>query len=830
MRNHIALKFLAVLLATVTLFGVVCSAGGIIVFTGADLYEKTPQQLAEEERRGVGELFANELAENYANTNLGSLPEQLSYENRHYYFDYGRYGYTLKNAEGKILETKEVSDMGKAETYRYTLTDGVYMHVEKILSEEEFLLGEPGWEIVNEIPAGGAKVATVNLETTDGGIYSISGDAMGYLSGYTDGTVVFVSYNPYDFELLEHTTIRRIEFFGTEGNLLYGSPLGVGIGEITISQNGMWKFTAPAQKPEATVAIPEMQEDVRTTTFFDWETNKQMKVYYTYKQMPDYTVELYLLPGALGQDSFYALLQTVWGYRNQLIYLLGVSLLLFAVVAVYLCCAAGRKPGSEEIKAGGLNALPLDLYVCIDGCLITFLLFAAIEGSDYLLRYNPQLLLPLAGLEGFGFCLLIVAFCFACAAQFKTPGGYWWRNLLITRCFLLAGQMLMGMVRFVDRQLAPRFERLCKKVWQLIVRLMKTAFRVLAWIFRKIYHFFDVTLERFFHWLGRKVITFFSLLPLTWQWMLVGIIMVFFLFAFPAAPIYRVLLAVCVILYGAHCFGILLQSTKRMSKGDLETKVSDQFLVGSFREFAGELNALADVAMVAAQKQLKSERMKTELITNVSHDIKTPLTSIINYVDLLRKPHTEEEQVEYLEVLARQSDQLKKLISDLMEMSKASTGNMPVEITAVNAQETLAQALGEFSDKLDAANLSPVIRQPEETLYMKADGRLVWRVLSNLLGNAVKYALPGTRVYVDLMELEGKVLISLKNISREPLNISADELLERFVRGDTSRNTEGSGLGLNIAQSLMELQKGQLQLLVDGDLFKVTLVFPAVKE
>ena len=219
--------------------------------------------------------------------------------------------------------------------------------------------------------------------------------------------------------------------------------------------------------------------------------------------------------------------------------------------------------------------------------------------------------------------------------------------------------------------------------------------------------------------------------------------------------------------------------------------------------------------------------MKTELITNVSHDIKTPLTSIINYVDLLQKPHTEEEQVQYLEVLDRQSQRLKKLIDDLMDMSKANTGNMVVEIACLDAVESVNQALGEFAEKLEKARLTPIFRHSVDSAPIWADGKLVWRVMSNLLGNAVKYAMPGTRLYIDLMVLEGKVVVSLKNISREELNVNAEELMERFVRGDQSRNTEGSGLGLNIAKSLMELQKGQLQLLVDGDLFKVTLTFPS---
>ena len=321
------------------------------------------------------------------------------------------------------------------------------------------------------------------------------------------------------------------------------------------------------------------------------------------------------------------------------------------------------------------------------------------------------------------------------------------------------------------------------------------------------------------------------MLPLTWQWLLVTFVMVFLLLiglSVRNVGALMICLGIClaIVMYGAHCFGILLDSTKRMSKGDLDTKVEDKLLLGSFEEYASYLNALADVAVEAARKQMKSERMKAELVTNVSHDIKTPLTSIINYVDLLQKAETQAETEEYLEVLSRQSQRLKKLIDDLMEMSKASTGNMVVDLAELDAAEAVNQALGEFGDKLESAQLHPVFNPPKEKVSMIADGRLVWRVLSNLLSNAVKYALPGTRLYIDLAVLEDKVLISLKNISREQLNVSSEELMERFVRGDESRNTEGSGLGLNIARSLMELQKGQLQLLVDGDLFKVTLVFP----
>ena len=534
--------------------------------------------------------------------------------------------------------------------------------------------------------------------------------------------------------------------------------------------------------------------------YYDHESGEMVEFTFTYRDLPPYTVELYLMPEAMPEEYSWTLLRGIWTGRYQLFYLLGVSVLLFAVCMVYLCLAAGRKKGSDEIKAGGLNRIPLDLYLVGGGTALVFGVILGIKALKYILYQTPNIVIPVTLLGGFMLCLPVVAFLFACAAQFKTEENYWWHNSLVGRCLRLAAWLW------------KKFAGIC------------------VWIFSRLPKF----LKKAFGWVGGKLAAFYRLLPLMWQWLLTGAVLLLVLFfALLTRSEGMLVLAVCLgfvlIVYGASSFGMLLDAARRMGKGDLETKVSDRHLVGAFKDFAGDLNALADVAVVAARNQLKSERMKTELITNVSHDIKTPLTSIINYVDLLQKPHTEEEQEMYLEVLSRQSNQLKKLIEDLMEMSKASTGNMTVDIMAVDAVEAVNQALGEFSDKFERIQLTPVFRQPEEPVYMKADGRLAWRVLSNLLSNAYKYALPGTRLYIDLMELDGKVIISLKNISREELNVSADELLERFVRGDTSRNTEGSGLGLNIARSLMELQKGQLQLLVDGDLFKVTLVFPAAR-
>ena len=223
---------------------------------------------------------------------------------------------------------------------------------------------------------------------------------------------------------------------------------------------------------------------------------------------------------------------------------------------------------------------------------------------------------------------------------------------------------------------------------------------------------------------------------------------------------------------------------------------------------------------------MKSERFKTELITNVSHDLKTPLTSIVSYVDLLKKEPIESESAqEYIDVLDRQSQKLKKLTADLVDASKASSGALPVHSEKLDLGELLRQSAGEYTEKFAAAGIAPVLLVPEGETYVTADGRLLWRVLDNLLGNAVKYAQSGTRLYLELVQDETETVLTLKNISREPLNIPAEELMERFVRGDGSRHTDGSGLGLSIAKSLMELMGGKLALTLDGDLFKAALVF-----
>lgn len=261
-------------------------------------------------------------------------------------------------------------------------------------------------------------------------------------------------------------------------------------------------------------------------------------------------------------------------------------------------------------------------------------------------------------------------------------------------------------------------------------------------------------------------------------------------------------------------------------QGNTDIELEENEFVKEMKNMASQINDIAGGLSNAIDEKLKSERLKTELITNVSHDIKTPLTSIINYVDLLKKEGMDGEKAkEYLDILDSKSQRLKKLTEDLVEASKASSGAIKLNMEKLNVNELIKQVSGEFEDKFKARKLEEIITFPENALYIKADSRYMYRVLENMYSNISKYAMEGTRVYTDIAEKDGNVTIQLKNVSKQKLNISADELMQRFVRGEASRNTEGSGLGLSIARSLTELQQGKFNIYLDGDLFKVTIEF-----
>ena len=268
----------------------------------------------------------------------------------------------------------------------------------------------------------------------------------------------------------------------------------------------------------------------------------------------------------------------------------------------------------------------------------------------------------------------------------------------------------------------------------------------------------------------------------------------------------------------------------KIAGGDTSYQMNLAGLEGKELRVGNMINSIGTGLERALQEQVKSERLKADLITNVSHDIKTPLTSIINYVDLLKREQIPGERAqEYLKVLDQKSQRLKNLTEDLVEASKASSGNVKLEMTTLDIVEMIWQTNGEFEEKFATRSLELVSTLPESSILIEADGRHLWRVLENVYNNAFKYAMEHTRVYTDLELKDDKVYFTIKNISANPLNVQGEELTERFVRGDVSRTTEGSGLGLSIAQSLTKLQGGTFEILIDGDLFKVRVGFGVKK-
>ena len=453
---------------------------------------------------------------------------------------------------------------------------------------------------------------------------------------------------------------------------------------------------------------------------------------------------------------------------------------LIILIAIYLIISIGHKKGNNEISTNDLDKIPLEIIVFVAICIgcIPFIMLEGIN-DDYK---------AIASLLTTAYLLIYVL----CAITFHT---------LVKRIkskTLLKTTIIGRIILFINK-IILKLDKNIKSTWQTFTYSTNITAKVILYSILILVIGFIILLM-----FGISFITF----------LLETILLVIVL--------YKIVKAI-------KNFIQVENKLKEIYEGNNQNKLKSYEFIPEFQNTVKYINDISNGLDNAIQEKIKSERLKAELITNVSHDIKTPLTSIINYVDLLKKENIENEKAkEYIEILDNKSQRLKKLTEDLVEASKVSTGNISLKLEKINIVELLKQASGEFEDKFQKRGLKTIIDCKETEINIMADSRYMYRIIENLLSNISKYALENSRVYIDIKKIEKQVKIEVKNISKDKLNISAEELMQRFVRGDKSRTTEGSGLGISIAQNLTELQKGKFNLILDGDLFKVELIFDII--
>ncbi len=513
---------------------------------------------------------------------------------------------------------------------------------------------------------------------------------------------------------------------------------------------------------------------INTIIYNNWNWSNE-----TDKSWADYVVKASIVPDTWYAKEIHRI--EVWTHieysLRYWVYVIGVvSALLMVVTFIMLLCVSARRPNSDELHPGLLNKVPFDVMLAI-------------------------------------YCLGFV-------------GGFWlfmaigYTSTGIVTTLIVGGILFLAAVPFViglAMSIAARIKQHNLFKNTVIWRLMKL-------------------IGRFFRWLSKN-------LPVAWKAALIValIAIIELIVTFGGCRWYsggvviflaiEKIIIVALAIYAASCFKRLKKGGEALATGNLEYVVDKKGMIGDFKNHAEHLNSIGEGMAVTVVERMKSERMKTQLITNVSHDIKTPLTSIINYASLINVEPCDNPVIkDYSDVLVRQSEKLKRLLEDLVEASKASTGNLDVCLAPCDAAVFIEQAGGEYEEKLEKSELTLVTHTPEEPVKIMADGRRMWRIFDNLMNNICKYAQPGTRVYLSLEEIAGAAVITFKNMSREALNMSEEELMERFTRGDSSRNTDGNGLGLSIAKSMAELQNGNLNVIIDGDLFKAILRFPLIEK
>lgn len=577
--------------------------------------------------------------------------------------------------------------------------------------------------------------------------------------------------------------------------------------------------------------------ETRTPVFGTVISDQYVK--HSYHQVSETTgYEIYLNTSLEVNDAFQQskeLFQEVYPARWNYLYLAGASMLIGIISWIFLLVVAGRSAATGEIVLRGFHRIPFDVITVLF-VIVVSLLAVSLDGpwpTDInLMRLAAVLMVA----DLLAIAVLVMLWGHTAVARIK--GKVLLRSTLIGALCIRLWRVLRAGVWHVRAK--RNVEKAAKGSGEAVPKILawekaRDGLGKINWKHNKITAFF-AALGRGIRAAIRQLAELFRHMNVVWKLCCAAILVILLLEWLAAGASYDGGMFLCLMMLdilvflAVGFFALQLDRLKkggeRLANGDLDYKIPIDHMYWDLQQHAKNLNAISDGMAIAVQKQLKSERMKYELLTNVSHDIKTPLTSIINYVDLLHNEPIESKQAqEYIEVLERQSAKLKKLITDLIDVSKATTGNITVHAERTHAGELLRQCVGEYSERMNGQNLETILTVPEDEPSIYADGRLLWRIFDNLLGNIVKYAMPGTRVYIDLESADNRVVISLRNISCERINISSDELMERFVRGDASRATEGSGLGLSIARSLTELMHGRFGLMVDGDLFKIVLDF-----
>ena len=457
----------------------------------------------------------------------------------------------------------------------------------------------------------------------------------------------------------------------------------------------------------------------------------------------------------------------------------GISVIVMLLCFLFLMCGAGHRNNAEGIQRGVFFKVPFDLYAAFYGTIVILLLLLWFEVWSAQIEYVAMF----SGFVAMAFAVVSTFFLTEFAVRLKVGGL--WTNTVICRT-----------MRFVGRAI-------------------RTVWRGVCAMFRG----FPLILNTLIAYCGIVIMEFFGVCLFMRSESGLGLVL----------WLIEKLVLLLIVVYTALMCKRLLKGSEVLAEGRQDQTIDTSYMFGDLKVCADHLNSIGQGISKAVEERMKSERMKTELITNVSHDIKTPLTSIINYANLIAKEPSENEEItEYAEVLVRQSGRLKKLLEDLVEASKAASGNVDVDLRPCEVSVILSQAIGEYQQKMEEKRLELIVTQPKEEVSIMADGKHLWRVFDNLLNNICKYAREDSRVYLNVDTRGGSVDIIFRNMSKYALNVDGEELKERFVRGDKSRHMEGNGLGLSIAKSLTELQNGRMEVVTDGDLFKVILGFAKV--